>query len=504
MTDTGAASETRILEAASAGVLSVDNTGRITFANPAAAAMTGWSIEELIGAQLHALVLSRKPNGEAYPKAESPLAQTLLDGSVRSGEDTFWRKSGAPFPVQYNCSAIREGIGITGAVLILQDITTRKMRERQLDRAGRVGTLDRVAAAISHEFNNVLMGIQPFAEIIRRTAADDRVRQAAEQIISSVGRGKRATQEILRLMQPGEPALQPLNVEDWLRGIVPQIQALVGERISIAFLDPARPVNVRLDAVQMQQVILSLVVNVNDDAPNGGRITISVEPTNDITAFPFGTIGPDMAVITIHDTRLPAAAGPTVNDIERLFSTSHPIGEIALAVAQQVIVAHGGLLHVERTPGKGSAFYIVLPAETAQWAGETLAGSRAPATLNRVLMVEDEPIVASGIAALLEAEGIAVAILNRGEEAVRHAEEFRPDAVILDISLPGISGVEVFENLSARWPDLPVVFASGHGDSRSLKAYLSKPHVGFLRKPFEFEALLSLLGRITSVADAHP
>jgi len=116
----------------------------------------------------------------------------------------------------------------------------------------------------------------------------------------------------------------------------------------------------------------------------------------------------------------------------------------------------------------------------------------------RVLLVEDDDLVAIGLTALLEMEGIAVQVVGRGLLVVKAVESFKPEAVILDLTLPDIDGIEVFRRLRKRWPQLPVVFSTGHGGEVELTAELNSSRVELLRKPYEIGDLLSALQRIAA------
>src|SRR5207245_5154554 len=150
-------------------------------------------------------------------REECLLMKSARDGTSRAAQDTVWRKSGVSFSVEFSSSPMHEGSEIAGSVIIFQDITERKRLERQIEQAQRVTSLGRVAATIAHEFNNVLMGIQPFAEVIRRNTEEEKLQKAASQIVGSVARGRRVTQEILRFTQPAEPALEPVNLQEWVQ-----------------------------------------------------------------------------------------------------------------------------------------------------------------------------------------------------------------------------------------------------------------------------------------------
>jgi two-component system cell cycle sensor histidine kinase/response regulator CckA len=478
-----------ILEYAAEGIYAMSRNGKVVTANPATLKMTGFSAAEILAApNVHDLIHHSRADGTPYPFSECPIHKTMQDGVVRRSQEVFWRKSGESFPVDFNCSPIYENDVITGCVVMFEDITERKRLERQLEQANRVSSLGRVAATIAHEFNNVLMGIQPFAEVIRRNTTEEKMQKAASQIINSVARGKRVTQEILRFTQPAEPAKQPVDLKDWLEQLVPELQAATGQRIRIEVEAPPEPVIVACDSAQMQQVITNMVLNARDAIPDGGTITIRIAASG-------GDVPAGMALLSVRDTGTGMMPGVLQNIFEPLFTTKRSGTGLGLAVAQQVVVRHGGTIHVESQPGVGTSFYIFLPVAGQAPRREQRAGSRA-VRASSLLLVEDDAAVAAGIASLLESEGIHVEIVDLGAKAIEAVSASRPDAVILDVSLPDVSGVGVYEQLSKRWSDLPILFSTGHGDEATLEPYLDSPHVGFLRKPYDLQTLLDALERI--------
>jgi len=102
---------------------------------------------------------------------------------------------------------------------------------------------------------------------------------------------------------------------------------------------------------------------------------------------------------------------------------------------------------------------------------------------------------------LMEMEGITVEVASTGRESIPAIERTAPDAVVLDIGLPDMDGVGVYLEIARRWPALPVLFSSGHGDSAKLEQYLARPNVGFILKPYDFEAMRAALDKLTS--DSH-
>ncbi len=150
--------------------------------------------------------------------------------------------------------------------------------------------------------------------------------------------------------------------------------------------------------------------------------------------------------------------------------------------------------------GGGAGFRVVLPATKARPSAAPLRQQpSATSPLRRILLVEDDDLVAAGLTALLEMEGMAVLVISRGLHVVDAVKSFQPDALILDLTLPDVNGIEVFRELRRRWPALPVLFSTGHGGSAELATELSGARVELLRKPYEIGELLSALQRIAAV-----
>ncbi|HEX9500959.1 MAG TPA: response regulator [Thermoanaerobaculia bacterium] len=486
-----------ILEYAAQGIYSMSREGALISANPAAAAMTGYSIEELRStSDIHQLIHHSRADGSPYPLDECPLHQTTIDGVVRISEELFWKKSGQSFAVDYSCSPMYERGAIAGCVVMFQDVTERRQLEKQVEQATRVASLGRVAATIAHEFNNVLMGIQPFGEIIARTTpSEDKNHKAAQQILGSVTRGKRVTQEILRFTQPSEPVFHSIILADWLRQLEPELRAMAGPRVEISIQKPSRPIAVRGDPTQLQQVVTNLVVNARDAMPSGGRIAIIMADARDRQRFSFGEIPADKVLLAVRDEG--TGMLPEVRDsiFEPLFTTKRSGTGLGLAVAKQVIDRHGGAIHVDTAPGEGTTFFLLLPVGEKSVDDEPEKVAGISASIRRVLLVEDEPAVAAGVIAILEEEGIEVRAVARGTDAPRAAEAFRPDAVVLDLRLPDISGLDVYASLKTIDPDLPIIFSTGDGDQAVLEEQLASKSLLFLRKPYDAGALVDALQR---------
>lgn len=243
---------------------------------------------------------------------------------------------------------------ITRIVGTVQDITERRTLERRLEQVERVSSLGRVAATIAHEFNNLLMGIQPFAEVIRRRASDERLTNAADHILQSVARGRSITQDILRSTRSVAPAVSTFDIGAWLQKLANEITNLVGNQISVELRLPPEPLWARADPIQLQQVVLNLAINARDAMPSGGTLTLAAEPAANHSAR-----------VVVADTGVGIASDALPHIFEPLFTTKRTGTGLGLAVVQQIVTSNGGSVSVDSALGKGSCFRLEIPVATA-------------------------------------------------------------------------------------------------------------------------------------------
>ncbi len=357
----------------------------------------------------------------------------------------------------------------------------RQELARELDEARRMTSLGRVAATMAHEFNNVLAGINSFAEYLIRRTPDDDTRRAAANIRQAIHRGKRVTDEILRYTRASRPKLSSVDVQRWLDAFLPEAKALTGGRAMLVCDDE---LYVRADVAQLNQVLVNLVINARDASPPDAPIVIRVT-----TARREGTPMLDLAVID-RGSGIP----PDIRDriFEPLFTTKPGGTGLGLPLVDQVIRAHGGVVRVRTEMGKGSEFHVLLPLQDHATAG-------APFFTDSVLIADDNEEFADGTRILLDMEGIRTRVVYRAADVIPAMEEEEPHALVLDIGLPDMAGTDVYASIVDRWPSIPVVFVSGQR-IHHLEPLLRQRHVAFLEKPFALEELLAALRRVTAAA----
>jgi two-component system cell cycle sensor histidine kinase/response regulator CckA len=365
----------------------------------------------------------------------------------------------------------------------------RRKLEGKLEQAGRLTSLGRMAATIAHEFNNVLMGISPFVEVIRRGR---NIEASLDHIGRAVKRGKRITEDILRFTRPAQPQRTGFEVSRWVDDIALEGRSLVPPGCFIETEVLSRNLTVNGDPNQLQQVFSNLILNARDAMPAGGTLSISVVREPGDARLPFALSGrPDtFAHFIVRDTGSGMSEDTLRHIFEPLYTTKKNGTGLGLPVAHQVVQLHGGEMFVESLLGFGTTFHIFLPLADSGAVAPEVEEALPPIAGRHVLLVEDDRTVAMGLVAVLEMEGLRVDVVETGADAIRALDRILPDVVVLDVGLPDMDGTAVYDAIAAKMPNLPVIFSTGHADRALLDSVLELPNVGYLLKPYQSNILL--------------
>lgn len=493
-----------IVESAPDAIAIVDARGVIAYANPALClAFDG--LEATVGT----CFLDRVDERDA-PVLQQILAQQSDDpGPVHRAQIRLRNAAGERRPYEVATKSILRGRRMIGILINARDITERKLLERQLEQAQRLTSLGRLAATVAHEFNNVLMGMLPFAELLRRKEpSPETIQNAAARIVSGIQRGKSVTTDILRFTQPTEPNLRRIDLAEWWNHFRPEAIGVLGKGIEL--LEDLPHVEIMGDPAQLTQAVFNLVSNARDAMTGSGVLRIAARIPKEDEVFPFGLVqsAHEFVHVSVSDTGSGIPAEILTQVFDPLFTTKRHGGTgLGLTVALQVAERQGGHLFVESQVDVGTTFHLFL-----RQAGPVEAARRephrqeivtpAPGSFRRVLLVEDDVAIADGLRALLQSKKMEVRAVHTGRDAARAFEDVSPDIVVLDVGLPDVSGIEVAAQLRRRHPMLPILFATGHGDATAASALEGEGQTRLLRKPFELDELLAVLSEMEKSASA--
>ncbi|HKO58031.1 MAG TPA: PAS domain S-box protein [Thermoanaerobaculia bacterium] len=474
-----------LVEQANDIIFTVDIDGNITSLNRAFALVTGWPMESWIGRDFRELL-----EATSVPTARRQL-RAVLRGESHCANYEVRAADGRMLELESTAQALVVDGRVAGTVGIARDVTRRREQEAQTEKEKRLASLGQLAASVAHEFNNVLMSILPFAELIkRRVTGDDRITLATRHIFQAIARGRQVSQEILRLTRPAPASLAPVDLREWLADFGREASEMLGPKYRVlARIDADGAVFVRADRALLDQVATNLVLNARDAMPDGGPVAIiasrcEVDQTVEIDVIDGGHGMPENLLERIFDP---------------LFTTKRGGTGLGLSIAHEAMARQDGSVTVKSRVGEGSTFTMRLP-ETAPPPPVTTA-QKPPAARQRVLLVEDDEAVGEGIRALLEDEGFEVLLVARGGEAMPAVESFGPDVVVLDVNLPDISGLDVYELLQVTAPSLPVIFSTGHADARALDD-VHRRGVPSIMKPYDIADLVAMIHDAVSTGTA--
>lgn len=472
------ASEARyrtLVEGAQDVIVSIDSEGRVQSVNRAAEELTGASRVDWIG---RSILEALGPNSVAH--AESRF-RAIFEGAPAEpyAEYELRTKTGRYVTMETQVRPVESHGGVVGIVIVARDVTARKEAHTRAEKDKRLASLGQLATSVAHEFNNVLMSIMPFAELLRRRMPDDeRVITSTRHIIDAVRRGRDIAQEILRFARPANPEIENVGVSDWIEGFAKRARVTLGPLYTVEVELPSTEWNMAADRALLDQVAMNVTLNAREAMPDGGTFSIGARDDGEMVQLEFRDRGHGVP--------------PEMFDriFEPLFTTRREANGLGLSIAHQAMVQQGGAIHVRSTVGKGATFVVSLPKGTAA------ASERVPPRSRRVLVIEDDESVGEGLRALLTDEGFDVELVERGLQTAPAIERFQPDLVLLDVNLPDVSGIEVYRQIRAKWPALPVIFSTGHADSRAL-GELRDLEVPSIMKPYDFAELMSVVNDVT-------
>jgi signal transduction histidine kinase len=351
--------------------------------------------------------------------------------------------------------------------------------------------IGRLTGGLAHDFNNLLQTMSTALAVLDRSAGPE---GPERRVLLSAQRACGKAADLVRQMLTFGRAqpLQPTHVD--LRDLLLQIQELtgkaVGQRIQVsAQLDPLLPM-LYVDPVQLELALLNLVFNARDALAEGGQIRIEARPARPGEAGP-EVDGPCVCLQVSDDGH--GMDPQTVAKAFEPYFTTKPRGEgsgLGLSQVQAFARQSGGAAHLDSAPGRGTTVRLYLPASGAPSAApEVLATALVPPGALRVLMVEDDPLVASVVGPTLEAHGHVVTLTHTADDAVPLLEGAALfDVLFTDVVMPGrMSGLDLVDWCARHRPQLAVVVATGYS------AQLVDLPVRVLRKPYGLDELLEAL-----------
>jgi PAS domain S-box-containing protein len=470
-----------ILNSAADGILGLDSTGTITFANPSAARLTGYEPEELTGQTFDSLIATTA-DGSARAEETSVVQRVLRVGSPRRETGVpLRRKDGSTFPAEYVCAPIPDGDRIVGAVVTFKDISERLAVERMKDE---------FISVVSHELRTPLTSIRGALGLLASGLAGQLPERGQQMLAIAVKNTERLIALIndildIERIESGAISMEKrdCNLADLMTQAAELMQPMA-EKAGIRLEVAPRRAPLFVDPDRLIQVLTNLLSNAIKFSPPGSRVWMDAEASD-------GRVW-----IRVRDE----GRGIPPEKLEVIFERFQQVDAsdarekggtgLGLAICRSIVRQHGGQIWAESGPahGPGSTFHVVLPGGAAPpTAG---AGARP-----LILVCDDDPSVCEVLRGLLEAHGYAALTVGDGAAAVCAAVEHRPAAILLDLLMPPPSGWQTIETLK-RQPEtqaIPVIICSALPPADPSPP--EPPVVDWLTKPLDEASLFAALER---------
>ena len=483
-------------------VIATNLDGGIIYWNKFAEELIYWKESDILGRNIREISLPNPDDENA-----GGIMRQLRTTGHWEGELVTKRMDGTTFPTHVVSTEIKnDGGEVIGYVGVGTDITEKKSLEARLLRTQRLESIGMLAGGIAHDLNNILQPIMMSIGLLKSERSEAETERILGVIDANARRGADLIRQVLSFARGIHSEKQTLIVKYLLDDIVSIIHETFPRNIEVSFNASPSLWNISGNYTQMHQVALNICLNARDAMPGGGRLSLTAGnvrrkggPDEKMHGLPPG----NYILVKIEDTG--SGMEPEVIDkiFDPFFTTKEPDKGtgLGLATAYGIVNEHGGGIHVESEPGKGSVFYIYLPAIRFDEEETEDAGTEQDSANGKgetVLVVDDERAILDITSSVLEEFGYDVLTAEDGEKALEIVEagKERIDAAIVDMMMPVMNGTEVVKALKEKLPGLKIISVSGYQKEHELIGVEDNLIDAFLPKPFSAETLLRTLSGV--------
>ena len=400
---------------------------------------------------------------------------------------------------------------ITGVIEYVRDITERKRLEAQVQHAQKLESLGILAGGIAHDFNNLLVSILGHAGLAqRRLPGDSPAQSNLLQIETAAHRAADLTKQMLAYSGRGAFLVQPLDLSKLVEEMAHLLEVAISKKVILNYQFASELPAIEADATQLRQVILNLITNASEAlGESSGAITVGTGVTQADREYLSETYLDDnlpagrYVYLEVSDSGCGMDRETQKKIFDPFFTTKFTGRGLGLAMVLGIVRGHKGAIKVSSEPGQGTTFKVLfpcseLPARKVETETLSLDGWRGQGT---ILVVDDEETVRLVTRAMLEEFGFQVLLASGGREGLelfsQHAHEIV--AVLLDITMPGLSGEQTYQEILRHKPQARVILTSGYNEQEATRRFAGQGLAGFVQKPYQS---LSLIQKLREVLEA--
>jgi PAS domain S-box-containing protein len=486
------------------GVIATDLDGSVLLINNAAEALTGWRRDEALRQPLASVFQTVDPVTRRRCPSAIPGAGCDASGSRRS--TVLVARDLTERPIEECAAPLRDGEGRTiGMMLAFRDISDALQVHEERERAGRLASLGLLAGGIAHDFNNILMAIMGNVSMARATMVQASATTALVEAEQACVRARQITWQLLTFSKGGVPVKKTVAIGRVLEEAA--AIALCGSSVTCALdLSPGLW-SIEADETQLVQVFTNLLINAQQSMPHGGVVSVRAENVVELTSKSKHALRVEAGRyvhISIADQGIGIPKEHQSRIFDPYFSTKQRGSGLGLATSYSIVKNHGGLIGVDSQLGHGTTMELHFPASAMRDDGcharalVVSSGRGQP----RVLVMDDEAVVRSLAANMLEFLGYDAEIVDNGSAAVerfkRAVAHHRPfDAVMLDLVVPGDMGArETIHHLTEIDPAVRAVVVSGYVQDAAVSSYRDYGFTAAMHKPYTLQDLRATLENV--------
>lgn len=484
-----------LIEKASDLIIILDKDGIYRYLSPSIVDITGFTHEEMIG-KTPADFLHPEDKTRAYDilgqvMETSGVTLTIPNFRVQAkrGEHRWVNLEG-------RVTNMLDVSGIKGIVINCRDVTQLKQMEEVLDRMEKLESVGLLAGGIAHDYNNILTVILGNLAVAKLANSKEKLFKSLNEAEKGVLKARDLTQQLLTFAKGGAPVKETASIDEIIKDSAGF--SLRGSNVSLEldFQEGLHPVDV--DKGQISQVIHNLVLNADQAMPDGGVISISASNTEIKGGNIYGLPDGKYIKMEVSDQGIGISYHYKEQVFDPYFTTKSKGSGLGLSIVYSIIHRHNGFVDFDSQPGKGTTFYIYLPASEGKIA-ETQPVEELIRGEGKVLVVDDEESIREVGTLLLESLGYIVSTAENGEEAIEACKKEVFDVVIMDLTIPGgMGGKEAAREIRKFDKNVKLIVSSGYSHDPVMSRYEKYGFDGVLMKPYKLEQIGRVIHNLLS------
>jgi PAS domain S-box-containing protein len=427
-----------------------------------------------------------------------------------TGESQTCEQTWGDHTFQTNVEPLRNEKGeIVGALGVSMDVTEQKLTEEALQYTQKLESLGILAGGIAHDFNNLLVAMLGQASLAAaKLPPESPARPHLDKVVNAAEQASELTRQLLAYSGRGKFETRPIHLNTLIQESLHLFRVAVPKNVELrSELADSLPL-IEGDVGQMQQVIMNLIINGAEaigEEPGTVLVTTGAQvlsaADSRLWRYSSGLLSPGLyVVLTVHDDGM-GMDGDTLSKIFDPFFTTKFTGRgLGLAAVQGIVRSHKGGLRVQSEKGKGTSFSLFFPAlapDEFSAPAEAEMRHAVDALEGYVLVIDDEALVRDAVTDILEIGGLQAITASDGAAGIALYQERQAEIrlVLLDLSMPGLSGEETLHRLQQINPNVPVLLSSGYSETEVADRFADLGVLGFLQKPYNVDRLLEVLRR---------